>query len=399
MLLAQQKKVVTLRLGPVMCNFALLLQRYHLDWSSLVHLDIPCRIGEHDLPGYQSIIEQAKNLSHLAVRCSEQLRATDPTINLNAGPDLMQDKLFSHVKAGDAQGQLTMDELVFQDIKIWPTTAGLFDLSRLRSICILNCEGAHKLLNALAIDFSKRGCALRYFYFESSPFECTPVENLLRSFSGLEWLRLTSEDHDGSDETFDLKALDGHKDTLQHVLIGCYQLDMDDPTPLLDLDVSVFASFTKLEHLAVPMPPITVPDPTAKSLFEYVALAKSLLSLPLLNSLRILTWPRADDNTFAEYDGEDLVLDNLHRKCFHRDLDDFFYNYLSMHLSKVSLVIYDSAGTNQTSDNLTLLLDLKPVCYVAERRTDVLNNTRTSATRTTLAHAKYLEPLIDEWTY
>lgn len=360
--------------------------------------------GSDDLTAYQSIIEHAKNLSALQIRCNKQLRPSGSSMYLAldyAGGDLLQDKLLTHVKAEDSSSKLRLDELQMHNLKIGPKTAGIFDLARLRSICIWECQDATLLFSALATAITDNGCALREFTFYSYPFECKPVETLLRSFTGLKKLHLVAYDTTGiNDDKFDLKALDGHKASLQDVMIGCYNIDYDDDdVPSLDLDVGIFATFPNLVHLAIPMTPITIPEPTAQSLAEYRTLAKSVLSLPHLCTLRILTWPTVNENTFVEHEGQDLILDNLHRKCFSRDLNSFFSKNLSHLVPRASVVIYDSISGNLTSDSVTYLHELEPVYYVGEKRVDSFNNIRTCTTKMGLATAKYIQPAIDGLFY
>lgn len=396
-LCAQQRKLEKLALGPVMCDFARMLERNTLPWTGLTELTVPKVVGNDDLAAYHHIIKRAPWLSRLSVGCNYTLQTTDGKITALPNPsDIIRKRLLPHVKRNDNLTQLKLDELVLNDIHIRKDPTTLLDLSRLQSLCLWHCLNANAVLSAIAPAVADGECALRELTYDvggSEEFESDLMATLLRSFTGLEKLHLSCDNNNDNEDIFDLSSLDGHKATLETLWIGCNHIDDPfDDVELLDIDYDIFASFSKLRQLAVPLPQCSILN--HNNMLPYTRAFESLMSVPSLRVLRLLTFPEAAEGTFAGTDDMTGIINTLNAKAFAHDLDSFVSKVLCKFIRNVTVVCYGGTSDDKTSDDSTEVA-LPGAYYVVEKRMDPFGNIHVSASRTSLDLASYVEPDID----
>lgn len=402
MIVAQQQKLQTISLGPVMCDFAALVEHSALSLTSLTAISVPHTIGATEIQAYQGLIKGAPHLSDLRIGCVSNLDSSEEVEDLEIDSAGLQRELLGFA---DSEGEVKLKivRLRLMQILVGDHFTSRFDLSYLRSLSLWHCDDVAFFLPALTVATTSGECALQSFSYDGGWdefFEYDLVENLLRSFSGLKKLSLSCDGKEDPNLAFDLTALDSHKDTLQSLFLGCNNIDELGDEQLLAFDSAFFTTFSKLRYLAVPMPAIVIPINKADlPSSEYITAFKSLTSLPDLKVLRILNWPRVAPGTFALNSSEDenaADMNPLNAKSYSADLDTFVNKTLGPHLQKINVLWYGESGghDNRTSDGTTEVF-LNSAYYVAEKRTDLYGTTRTSASRTSLREASFIEPEIE----
>lgn len=394
-LLAQQQKLKTLKIGPVMCDFARLLETSTLSWSNLTSLEVPEAVGAEDIEACRMIIKQAPHLSDLTIRCASSMTSSTEKRSQGIDAEELYDFLDDTLSA-NGPTKLKLAKLCLQDIEIEEPFVSRLEISHLRSVCIRECTGGDVLLMAITAAGTNGECALQELIYDAipeEPFFYEELAQLLRSFTGLKKLHLARDVSEDSNSRFDFGCLDGHKGTLESIYFGCSHVDAPDAELLLGLDLTFFTAFPKLRYLAVPMPATTIPFSKTEHLKTYVDNFQSLMALPELQALRIINYPRAAEGAFAVNVENIETRDKVSAKAFMSDLDDFVAKQLGPHLGGIKVLCFGSGqpGGQAVFDGVREFR-IPSAYYAAEKRMSLYGSTFTSASRISLKDASWMEP-------
>ena len=405
LLSANQRNLRFLRLGPLTDN-AFNIPGSLLPWPPTIHtLVIPWKINAAvDIDFYQQLIERsAKTLKALTVRTQNFSGADDqfPPDEWR-GSFRFAKALFKHFRGLNRQPELELDDLNLQnqDLLSAPGTWRWYiDFTKLRTLQLWNCELADGLLLhliRLAKEQSLRlhGVVLSFEHSRQAP---TKAQTFVGSIAGLQYLNLCYTPHETEKQTFDLRCLIPHRDSIKDLYIGVgannqslqfhHVLSSDDLTWLS-------SNCLKLVQLGIALPPFRMDDAFAgrwgecgsalvklppfagRSQRVLTNVQEKLASLPRLKILRILTWPIMCDPAFTRM-GE-CGLRRSQQKLYLKQLDTIatsiarlFASLRSDHHDRLSVITFGSAESwdvvYDAEDNQSHIFSA-PVTYKVRRK-------------------------------
>lgn len=407
LLLAQQQKLEHIALGPVMCNFEALLETRTLPWIKLSRLDLPETVNNsvHECVSYNKIIKNAPHLSGLSIRCKHFLESDpDERVPLSASAENLERVFLDDIETSGSRSQYNLEEVRFGGIRVGGNLISRLNLPLLRILSIRHCQDVDSVLLAIIAAATKGDCALQDFTYiagDNTEVEFDLLHKMLKSLTGLKKLHLSRHETDeAQQDVFDIKCIDGHKATLESVFIGCAHIIDVDQEEVLEIDPSHFASFQKLRYLAVPMPKTFMPAAGAQASSDYITVFQSLMQLPDIKVLRIINFPKAIANSFQMFNekyganhDENSYLDHYNQEYFTKALDSFVKNKLAPCCQGALVLCFgggeEGGGLAGDGENE---VDVHPAYYMMKQHTGILGLTYTSATRTSLSEAWYLEP-------
>ncbi|KAK3705794.1 hypothetical protein LTR37_013101 [Vermiconidia calcicola] len=370
------------------------------DWlSKLNEIDIPGRLGSlTDLAGYQYMIRHAPKLSSLMLRGTYLVHEKGETVSQDFDEDgyLLTTSLLSRLR-GDQTRRLNLVDLLLDSLNFESandTLAEVIDFAQLRRLDLFRCIGSEQLLSHIASNFRSGTSNLTVVVTDFDEVNPQILEGFLRSWTGLNTLRITT----GSAPTsFDCGCLSGHVKTLEPLAIS-----LGAPTGRASDGVLVSSSLpaflskecTALYQLGVALPSIEVLHKSSDEMGSFGRAIESLLGISELEVLRIYTWPEPGDKFFAGFENKGLQ-EHYYREAYLERLDKFtsqLMNFMERQVerSKIPMICFgDQEWTAIYSGEEPFALS--PTCYVPAVQTGICNSTRTIAIRTSLSEAKYLD--------
>ncbi|KAK3709583.1 hypothetical protein LTR37_010804 [Vermiconidia calcicola] len=228
---SQQRNLQELSLGPIMGD-ASAAELQPSNWLTKINgLELTTYIGgEKNLEFYSRVIRQVKRLNYLYIRTTSIIEEIDDEASewivrdIEETDDLVFRKLFSQSSEhGAAYRQIQLHNLLVQDVFLGQADSILFQGIRfelLRYLTIYYCSRADLFLRPLAEYFRKVGhVSLRGLRLSNGDMLSwiTAIEDLLKSFSGLQFLLIREH---CPDPHFNLNSLRTHASSLQHLYIG-----------------------------------------------------------------------------------------------------------------------------------------------------------------------------------
>lgn len=148
---------------------------------SLKHMDIPPEIGSiNDLFAYGTIIDQAPNLSSLAIRTPDLVEPFPKDLErINQDDGLLPETLFSRLCMDEPRTLTGIKHLVLEGLVVkssQQTFERFVDFGRLQQLFLYDCAGSDHLLSRLATSFSVSAPDLIDFRIHFEEVDTRPLE-------------------------------------------------------------------------------------------------------------------------------------------------------------------------------------------------------------------------------
>ena len=402
LLCTQQRCIQELRIGPLDCNFAALMDSHLLpsDWLQNVRdLELPYALAdENNLVAYRKMLELSPNLQCLTIKCHRILRNVRLPTNFwdTASSDgALLSKVFQplHVNVATKLQSLQGINLVHQRLGYAERSfLRVIDVSKLNRLVIEYCENSDHLLALVAEAFRKSGTHLRNFTYRVSSFDPTVLESFLGSFNGLRRLYIAA---DSNTQSFDFSSVTGHSSSVQqlavlnHEELQGFSPDVNGRAESIE---KLCGKCKALKQLALVFPSIKIDQGDWQAMGSAL---DALRHLPEVKTVRILNWPEVHREFFSSYEGE--LIDTLERTAYLSELD-VFATALMRKLESIRegrdlpIVCFGDDKIRMASDVDGFMTLLDPTCYVGVKQIGVFGRSETVAVRMSLAQARYVEP-------
>ncbi|KAK3680932.1 hypothetical protein LTR37_021033 [Vermiconidia calcicola] len=346
--------------------------------SKLIDIDIPGTLGSvSDLAGYQYMIRHAPRLSSLMLRGTSLVHNKSGTVpqDFDEQGYLLTTSLLSRLR-GDETRSLNLVEVLLEELNLesaYDTLAALIDFAQLQWLELSLCKGSDELLSRLAANFHSGTSNLTRFVADFKEVNPQIPEGFLRSWTGLNTLRITEKPppHSTMDACPVMRRLSRHLR---------YRWEHQE---------------VKRRKLGVALPSIEVLHKSSDEMGTFGRATESLLSISKLEILRIFTWPEPDDKFFSGFENKGLQ-EQYYREAYLQRLDKFASKlmvFMEERVERCKIPMICSGDQEWTAVyNGEESFALSPTCYVPAVQTHICNSTRTIAIRTSVSEAKYLDP-------